>query len=193
MEHRQRTPETAGDTAGQSGESVETGPERSGRSFTLTRMLAAPRHAVFAAWTEPEHLAWFYNPGMPAPSTPIEVDLRVGGTWQQQMVINDDFDYLTGGTYLEIVPDRRLAFRWGAVGGWPELDGDGERTAPVVTVQLNDVSVGTELVLTVRFSEHVDLEEVQQLIRGGCEEGWGATIDRVQGSTAVTTMNCRNE
>lgn len=193
MEQRERDPGTAGDKATRSGESVETGPGGSGRSFTLTRMLAAPRQAVFAAWTDPEHLAWFYNPGMPAPSTPIEVDLRVGGTWQQQMSISDEIGYLTGGMYLEIVPDERLVFRWGAAGGWPELRGEGERTAPVVTVQLNDVSVGTELVLTVRFSEHVDLEEVQQLIRGGCEEGWGATLDRVKDSTAMTTMNCHHE
>ena len=128
------------------------------RSFTLTRILAASRHAVFTAWTDPEHLAWFYNPDMPTPTTPIEVDLRVGGTWKQQMVVNEDLSYPTGGIYLEIVPDERLVFRWGAVGGWPELDGENELTAPVVTVQLNDLGRETELVLTVRFSEHLDIE-----------------------------------
>jgi len=155
------------------------------RSFTLTRILAAPRHAVFTAWTDPEHLAWFYNPDMPTPTTPIEVDLRVGGTWKQQMIVDEDLSYPTGGIYLEIVPDERLVFRWGAVGGWPELDGENELIAPVVTVQLNDLGTETELVLTVQFSDDLDIEEVRKLMHGGTREGWGATIDRVKDSTAI--------
>lgn len=163
------------------------------RSFTLTRTLAASRHAVFTAWTDPEHFAWFYNPDMPTPSTPIEVDLRVGGTWRLQMVVNDGLSYPTGGIYLEIVPDERLVFRWGAVGGWPDLAGENELLAPVVTVQLNDfdtdAGTGTELILTVQFSERLDTNEVQKLILGGTRDGWGATIDRINYSAAVTAMD----
>ncbi|WP_314216124.1 SRPBCC domain-containing protein [Pseudarthrobacter equi] len=155
------------------------------RSFTLTRTLASSRHAVFTAWTDPRHLGWFHNPDMPTPATPIEVDLRVGGTWKQQMIVNEELSYPTGGIYLEIVPDERLVFRWGAVGGWPELDGVNELTAPVVTVQLNDLGKETELVLTVQFSEHLDIEEVQKLMLGGTREGWAATVDRVKESTAL--------
>ena len=156
------------------------------RTSTLTRNLAASRRAVFMAWTDPDQLAWFYNPDMPTPTTPIEVDLRVGGTWKQQMVVNDDVSYPTGGIYQEIVANERLVFRWGAVGGWPELAGENELLAPVVTVQLNDLGTGTELVLTVHFSEHLDISEVEELILGGTREGWGATIDRVNDSTALS-------
>ena len=156
------------------------------RSFTLTRILAASRQSVFRAWTDPDHLAWFYNPDMPTPTAPIEVDLRVGGTWKQQMIVNEGLGYPTGGIYLEIVPGERLVFLWGAVGGWPGLDGENELTAPVVTVQLNELGTETKLVLTVQFSEHLDIEEVQKLILGGTQEGWGATIDRVMDSTAMT-------
>ena len=163
------------------------------RSFTLTRTLAAPRHAVFTAWTDPEHLGWFYNPDMPTPTTPIEVDLRVGGTWRQQMIVDEELSYPTGGIYLEIVPDERLVFRWGAVGGWPELEGENELTAPVVTVQLNDLGAETELVLTVRFSENLAIDEVRKLIQGGTREGWAATIDRVKGSSAVTMPSGKAE
>jgi uncharacterized protein YndB with AHSA1/START domain len=170
---------------GRTGGSKMTDHPAEDRSFTLTRILAASRHAVFRAWTEPEHLAWFFNPDMPTPTTPIEVDLRVGGTWKQQMVVNDGLSYSTGGIYLEIVPDERLVFRWGAAGGWPALDGENWLTAPVATVQLNDLGNETELVLTVQFSEHLDVGEVQELIQGGCRDGWAATIDRVQDSTAL--------
>ena len=123
---------------------------------------------------------------MPTPTTPIEVDLRVGGTWKQMMIVNEGLSYPTGGIYPEIVPDERLIFRWGAVGGWPELDDEEELTAPLVTVRFNDIGTKTALVLTVEFSEYLDIDEVQKLILGGCQEGWGATIDRVKTSTAMT-------
>lgn len=95
------------------------------------------------------------------------------------MIVNEGLSYPTGGIYLEIIPGERLVFRWGAVGGWPELDGEKELTAPVVTVQLNELGAETELVLTVRFSEQLDIDRVQKLILGGTLEGWAATMDRV--------------
>ena len=168
---------------------MATNQSTQNRSFTITRTVAASRHAVFTAWTDPEHLAWFYNPDMPTPTGPIEVDLRVAGTWSQHMVVNDDLSYLTGGIYLEIVPGQRLVFRWGAVDGWPELDGENELTAPVVTVQLNDLGTETELVLTVQFSEHLDIDDVQEQMLGGIRDGWEATIDRLNVSTALAAKS----
>lgn len=159
------------------------------RSFTLTRTLPAPRSDVFDAWTKPEHLDWFYNPAMPTPTTPIQVDLEVGGVWRQQMVVDDDLQYPTGGVYLDIVPDERLIFRWGASGGWPELAGDHEHEAPIVTVTLRDDAEGTHLELTVIFSDRLSDEEVRNLIEGGTRDGWSATIDRVAHSTAITTAH----
>ena len=159
--------------------------KRAERGFTLTRTLPAPRRSVFTAWTDPEHLGWFYNPAMPTPATPIQVDLRLGGVWRQQMVVNEDLQYPTGGVYLEIVTDERLVFRWGAVGGWPELAGEQESEAPTVAVQLRDAADGTELTLTVAFPDHLTDEEVRNLIDGGMRDGWGATIDRISESTAV--------
>lgn len=155
------------------------------RSFTLTRNLQAPRSLVFKAWTDPEHLGWFYNPAMPIPEAPIEVDLQVGGTWKQQMIVNESLQYPTGGVYLEIVPDVRLVFRWGAVGGWPDLEGDHELEAPVVSVNLTDTQDGTRLELTANFPDHLPDDEIRNLIDGGTRDGWGVTIDRVSRSTAL--------
>ena len=161
------------------------------RSFTLTRVLPAPRNAVFAAWTEPEHLAWFYNPAMPAPTTPIQVDLRVGGVWRQQMVVDDDVRYITGGVYLEIVPSERLVFRWGATGGWPDLARSHQEEAPIVALDLRDVAEGTHLELNVTFPDKLVDEEVYDLIHGAARDGWSATVDRVAHSTAITTSRLR--
>ena len=89
------------------------------REFTLTWTLPAPPANVFRAWTDPDHLGWFYNPEQPAATDPIEVDLRVGGAWRQTMVIDPDTRYTTGGIYLEartdpwltVEPDSRLSAR----------------------------------------------------------------------------------
>lgn len=167
-------------------------PATNRTKLTLTRVLRAPRHLVFTAWTEPEHLAWFYNPAMPTPLTAIEVDLRVGGVWRQQMVVDDDLQYPTGGIYLEVVPDERLVFRWGANGGWPELAADGASEAPIVTVNLRDVAEGTLLELTVAFPDRLADENVRALIEGGTRDGWNATIDRVAHSTALVTALSRD-
>jgi uncharacterized protein YndB with AHSA1/START domain len=67
------------------------------RDFTLTWTLDAPRADVFRAWTDPDHLQWFYNPAQPTSTEPIELDLRVGGVWRQRMVISDSTEYVTGG------------------------------------------------------------------------------------------------
>ena len=92
------------------------------RRIVVTREFAAPRAAVFRAWTVPSELEWFLNPDQPRPDQPVEVDLRVGGAWTVPMVIDADTSYTTGGIYLEIVPDERIVFAWGAEDGWPKLD-----------------------------------------------------------------------
>ena len=43
-----------------------TQPARS--DFTLTWILDAPAADVFQAWTDPEHLDWFYNDSYAAPA-----------------------------------------------------------------------------------------------------------------------------
>ena len=97
--------------------------------FTLTWTLDAPPADVFRAWTDPEHLDWFYNGDHPIPAEPIELDLQVGGVRRQYMVVDDDTAYFTGGVYREIVRDEKLVFSWGAAGGWPDLNPDGSTTA----------------------------------------------------------------
>ena len=60
-----------------------------------------------------------------------------------------------------------------------------------MTVDLRDVAEGTQLELTVTFPDQPAEEEVRNLIEGGTRDGWGATIDRVAQSTAITTWHTR--
>lgn len=166
------------------------------RGFTLDRHLDAPRERVFRAWTDPDYLGWFYNDTAPLPAEPIEVDLRVGGAWRQEMVIDETTSYTTGGIYREISPVEMLAFSWGAVGGWPTLTKNQIRDAPFVTVILEESgepddpsaaqradnargTTGTNMTFILALPDHLTEQQVGAWNEMEIEENWGLTLDRL--------------
>ena len=154
------------------------------RDFTLTWTLDSSPAEVFRAWTDPEHLGWYYNDAYPVPSEPIELDLSVGGAWRQFMVIDEDTAYFTGGVYLEIVPDEKLVFAWGATDGWPKLDPDDLDRSPTVSVVLTRRGDRTELALHVELPAGLPDDGLQQwwsMIR----DGWRDTVDRLAARGAI--------
>jgi len=159
-----------------------TGTELTQREFTLTWTLDASPSEVFRAWTDPEHLQWFYNDNHPVPPEPIELDLRVGGAWRQRMVISEQTDYFTGGIYREIVSDEKLVFTWGAVGGWPELDAERLDDNPLVTVTLTPIGESTEMRVRVELPASLTEEGVREWLSTGMRDGWSQTIDRLAAS-----------
>ncbi len=153
------------------------------RELTLTWTLDAPPADVFRAWTEPAELGWFYNDSEPAPDEPIEVDLRVGGVWRQRMVESPERSYVTGGVYREIVPCVRLAFSWGAVGGWPALDPQKPEDSPLVTLTFAEADGGrTELTLVMELPAGIADAEAERWWSIGVRDGWLATVGRLVGS-----------
>ncbi|MET0714007.1 MAG: SRPBCC domain-containing protein [Mycetocola sp.] len=149
------------------------------RGFTLSRSIDAPRESVFRSWTDPAHLDWFFNPSQPTPSEPIEVDLAVGGAWRQRMVIDPATSYLTGGIYREISRPSRLAFYWGAVGGWPEIDRTRLEDASLATVVLGDSGRRTDMVFTLALPDSWPPDRVRSWETDGPRDGWSQTIDRL--------------
>ena len=157
------------------------------RDFTLTWMIDAPRGEVFRAWTDPDHLQWFYNDSKPVPSEPIELDFRIGGAWRQQMVIDENTAYVTGGVYREIVREEKIVFAWGATGGWPELDPERLDDSPLVTVTLDEVSGRTEMKVQVELPAGLSEAAVQEWWSLGIRDGWRDTVDRL--AAALTTTS----
>jgi uncharacterized protein YndB with AHSA1/START domain len=154
-------------------------------AFTLTWTLDAPPADVFRAWTDPEQLAWFYNDAMPVPAEPIELDLRVGGVWRQQMVIDESTAYPTGGVYREIVRDEKLVFSWGAEGGWPELDPSRLEHSPLVTVTLAQKGSRTDMTVTVELPASMSEAGMPEGWFGHIRHGWTDTVDRLVASLAT--------
>jgi uncharacterized protein YndB with AHSA1/START domain len=150
------------------------------RDFTLEWTLDASPAEVFRAWTDPDHLGWYYNDHQPIPEEPIELDLRVGGTWRQRMVISPETEFVTGGIYREIVADERLVFTWGAVDGWPRIDPDQLDESPRVTVTLVPAGDQTEMSVHVELPASLSEEQVREWWSLGVKNGWRDTVDRLE-------------
>lgn len=152
-------------------------PSPQDRSIIITHQFDADPEAVFQAWTDPQHLGWFFNPEQPVKTLPT-VDLRVGGEWRQEMVIDAGNRYVTGGIYREIVPNRRLVFAWGAVDGWPELDPQNLDDALQATIELQPSAGGTRMECRLELPAHLSEEEVRKWFAMGICGGWTQTINR---------------
>lgn len=140
--------------------------------YTLTWRFDAAPERVYRAWTEPELLGWFFNPAQPTPDEPIELDLRVGGHWRQRMIVDPGTEYVTGGVYRELDPGRRLAFAFGAVGGWPEIDPDDLDAGPQVVIDLEPDGTGTRMTLTMSFPDGYEPHPAMR-------DGWQQTVGRL--------------
>ncbi len=100
------------------------------KEFTITRLLDAPRQAVWRAWTDPDEAPYWLHPrGVTTPRAQVDFDVRPGGDYRYTMVAADGTEILTVGRYREVAPPDRLVFTWGSPG-----DADEERA--VITVDL---------------------------------------------------------
>ena len=114
-----------------------TGSERP--SLTLRRHYPVACEKVWRAWTEPQALKAWFGPEEIIEVPVAEVDLRVGGQFRVRMHAADGETHEVSGTYLEVVPNRKLVFSW----AWKSTP---ERVSRV-TVALRPVDAGTELSL----------------------------------------------
>ena len=132
-------------------------------TLVITRVLDAPRHLVFQAWTQKEHLdQWSAPRGFTIPYS--EGDLRPGGKWRCCMRAPDGKELWLGGVYREIVAGELLVMTH----AWDE---DGGRTPEtVVTVRFADEGRKTRLTI-----EQTGFDSVES--RDGHQGGWSECLD----------------
>jgi uncharacterized protein YndB with AHSA1/START domain len=136
--------------------------------LVLDRIVRAPRHRVWAIWTDPDLLhRWSCPEGMHIPKA--AADFQVGGAWEIVMVADhDDSDrHVAFGTYLEITPPERIVQEH----QWRRPDG-GASPRTVVTVVFQEEGAATRLTLTQTGFDSASA-------RDGHQEGWASTLDRL--------------
>lgn len=107
-------------------------------TIRLHRVIAARPEKLYRAFVEPDALAsWLPPHGFLC--TVHELEARVGGHHRMSFRnFTTGQSHSFGGTYLELVPGRRLVYT-------DSFDTPGLPGEMTVTVELNPVSVGTEL------------------------------------------------
>jgi uncharacterized protein YndB with AHSA1/START domain len=139
------------------------------RSIVTTRVFDAPRELVFAAWSDPEHLAQWWGPNG-FTTTTHAFDMRPGGVWRFVMHGPDGRDYQNRITYEEIVKPERLVYSHGGA----------EDVEPVqfrVTVTFEDLGGKTRLTMRAVFPSAAERDRVAKDY--GAVEGAQQTLARL--------------
>lgn len=139
------------------------------REITLTRVFDAPRELVFAAWTEPKHVAQWWGPNG-FTNTIHEMDVRPGGVWRLVMHGPDGTDYPNKIVYSEVVKPERLVY----------THGSGEEADPGqfrVTVTFADRGGKTVLTMRSLFESAAARDKVVKEFHA--IEGGNQTLDRL--------------
>ena len=154
------------------------------RELTVVRVFDAPARLLFKAHAEREHIMkWFGPVGYPV--TMCELDFRVGGKWRMSMTAPDGTQNTPfGGTYLEIVPDRKIVWDNGfETPGSPRMvatftfeEVDGRTTLTMKTVfeskAMRDEYLGVGMEAGIN-SGHDQLEEVVAAMKANAQSAQG--------------------
>jgi uncharacterized protein YndB with AHSA1/START domain len=149
----------------------------SDHELTLTRLIDAPRQALFRCWTEPKLIQqWF----APKPyTTPIaEVELKVGGSNNIVMRSPEGQDIPCPGTYLEIVPGRKLVFTDAYTGDWQPREGKPFMTA-IISFEDETGPDGKTLTRYTATMRHWSDEDKKTHEQMGFHQGWGLCADQL--------------
>jgi uncharacterized protein YndB with AHSA1/START domain len=143
----------------------------------------APRELVFAAWTDPKHIANWWGPrGFTNPV--CEWNAKPGGKIAVTMRANDEIaaaigmkDHPMGGEFREVAPPSKLVFTTTAFDG-----PDGPKLRNLNTVTFEAQGAKTKVTLHV-IVEHAAPEMAGAL--GGMEQGWSESLDKLAETIAL--------
>jgi uncharacterized protein YndB with AHSA1/START domain len=144
--------------------------DRRTHTIRLMRVFAAPRPEIFEAWTQPEHVTYWWD-AAGEPLQVCEIDLRPGGAFK--FVTKGHPDMPFAGIYHEVAPPERLVFE--AIGA----------TGRVI---LRDVAGQTHMTVEI---ECKSAEQLEQYLKMGVDTGTSQTLDNLvahvrRRSTAVS-------
>ena len=152
-------------------EPIPTDEPGGGRELVLTRLIDAPREAVFRAWTDPELLRqWF----APRPwTTPVaRLDPRPGGN--SFIVMRDPAgqDYPNPGVYLEVIPNEKIVVTDAYTEAWVPSE------KPFMTAVITFEDEGGKTRYTAR-ALHWSAEDRDTHEKMGFHQGWGQCADQL--------------
>jgi uncharacterized protein YndB with AHSA1/START domain len=134
--------------------------DQANHTIRFERMFAAGREQVFAAWTQPAHVASWWDPNG-EPLLACEIELKVGGAFKFVSVGHADVPF--AGYYKQILPPEMIEFdAMGSLG----------------RVTLKSASGGTHMTVEIVCAS---AEHLEQFVKMGIHQGTAVTLDNLAG------------
>ncbi len=137
------------------------------RTLSLKRTFNAPITLVWEAWTQPDHIAQWWGPkGMEIKV--IEHNFEEGGQWKYSMLMPDGNEFITEGSYIEIVEFKLI-----------RSSADFKPMTEGVEIQAMFEADGDKTRFTFNVV-HPTEEYCRQQEQMGFMNGWGSVFDRLE-------------
>jgi uncharacterized protein YndB with AHSA1/START domain len=151
--------------------SPKTTTSTQGNDLLLTRIIDAPREAVYRAWTDPDLLKQWFTPA-PWTTSKVETDVRPGGSTLIVMRGPDGNEFPSRGVYLEVVKNERLVFTDAFTSAWQPSE------KPFMTVVLTFEAMGdkTRYSARVHHWNQADREAHEAM---GFHAGWAICAEQL--------------
>ncbi|MGO2685074.1 MAG: SRPBCC family protein [Microbacterium sp.] len=140
--------------------------------LAITRIIKAPRAAVWNAWTDPASFEQWWVPA-PQLCRVREMDLRPGGGFRTE--ISDDgneFGPHITGSFLAVDELERIVYTDALVSGWRPA----ESAFVTAVITMADHPDGTEYVAVAKHRNGADRTQHEEL---GFHEGWGTVAQQL--------------
>ncbi|MFT4469618.1 SRPBCC family protein [Arthrobacter sulfonylureivorans] len=137
--------------------------------LTVSRIIKAPRSAIWNAWADPASFEQWWVPA-PQVCRVREMNLRPGGAFRTE--ISEDggaFGPHITGCFLAIDELERIVFTDALVSGWRPA----EASFLTAVITMKDHPEGTEYTATAMHRNTADRDQHEQL---GFHDGWGTVI-----------------
>lgn len=145
----------------------------SAQDLVISRLLRAPRAALWKAWADPEMLKQWWCP-KPWTTEVRAFDLRPGGAFHTVMRGPDGGISDNAGSFLEVVPQARIVFTSMLTAGWRPATPWLPFTA---IITMADEADGTRYIATAM---HLDPATRDRHAEMGFQQGWNICIDQLE-------------
>jgi uncharacterized protein YndB with AHSA1/START domain len=140
--------------------------------LTLSRIIKAPRAAVWKAWTDRASFEQWWVPA-PARCKVQAMELRPGGAFET-LISEDggDFGPHLSACFLDVIDGERIVFSDALRGGWRPA----AHAFMTAIITLREHPDGTEYVAHVMHKSRTDRDEHETM---GFFDGWGNVADQL--------------
>lgn len=143
------------------------------QDLVISRLLRAPRAALWASWADPERLKQWWCP-KPWTTEVCAFDLRAGGAFHTFMRGPDGATSDNPGSFLEVIPQARIVFTSLLTEGWRPAIPWLPFTA---IVSMADEGNGTRYVATAMHPDKATSVRHKEM---GFFQGWNLCIDQLE-------------